>query len=31
VLDPEVFTHGRHSPRLTNAHHKQGRGSPKKI
>ena len=28
VLDPEIFTHGRHSPRLVNAHHTYGRGSP---
>ena len=31
VLDPEIFTHGRHSSLLTNAHHKQGRGCPKKF
>ena len=31
VLDPEIFTHFRHSPRLANGHHKQGRGSPKKF
>ena len=31
VLDPEIFTHGRHSSLLTNAHHKQGRGSPKNF
>jgi len=31
VLDPAIFTLGRYSSRLTNAHHKQGRGSPKKF
>jgi len=31
ALDPEIFTHGRHSPRLANAHHKPGRGSPKNF
>ena len=31
VLDPEIFTHGRHWPMLASAHHKQGRGSTQKF
>ena len=31
VLDNEIFTHGRHSSRLTHAHHKHGRGSQKNF
>jgi len=31
VLDAEIFTHGRHWPRLASAHHKPGRGSPQNL
>jgi len=31
MLAPEIFTGARHSPRLANAHHKPGRGSPQNF
>ena len=31
MLAPEIFTGARHSPKLANAHHKPGRGSPQKF
>ena len=30
-VDPEIFTHTRHWPRLDSAYHKPDRGSPKKF